>query len=137
MSRRLASWRLLSARSGTRSLWPCSLPISADLFRRWTLNPCLNSAQSCRIAGHAHAEMTAETVAVPSDTPNPTAPSFVLLSGRSRFDSWRGHGGGSLVVVLVLGSRASGLLEQRQGLAPPFPYLNMTFAPSAGLLHLS
>jgi hypothetical protein len=91
MSHRLVSWRLLSARSGTGSLWPCSLPINARTYLGGgPQTPCLNPAQSRRIAGHNHAETTAETVAVPSDTPNPTAPSLALLSGRSRFDSWRG-----------------------------------------------
>ena len=57
-------------------------------------NPCLNPAQSRRIAEDRHARQSPKPVATLSDSPNPTAPSFSLLSGRSRFDSWRGHGGG-------------------------------------------
>ena len=100
--RRACSGRISDAPSGWRAgicfqceaasaLWSCSLPITRGLFRRWTSNPRLNPAKSRRIPGHNHAETTTETVAVPSDTPNPTVSAFVLLSGRSRFDSWRGH----------------------------------------------
>ena len=93
------------------------------------LNPRQNPAQSCRIPGHNHAETTTEAVAVPSDTPNPTVPSFVLLSGRSRFDSWRGHGAQLSVLVRVSGSWVLRTVPTTCARLPPFPCLNMAFYP--------
>jgi hypothetical protein len=55
------------------------------------LDPCPNPAQSRRIAEDRHALQSPKTVATPSDSPIRPLYPFVLLSGRSRFDSWRGH----------------------------------------------
>ena len=54
---------------------------------------------------------------------------FVLLSGRSRFDSWRGHSGGSLVLVRVSGSLVLRTVPTTCARLPPFPCLNMAFYP--------
>lgn len=56
----------------------------------------LGLTQSRRIVENRHGGQSPKPIAATSDWADPADPAFVLLTGRSRFDSWWGHGGGRL-----------------------------------------
>jgi hypothetical protein len=130
MSRRLASWRLLSAGSGIRSLWPCSLPINArTCLGGGPQTPAKTQPNPVASPGIITSRRRSKPLLCLAIRLIRQPTSFVLLSGRSRFDSWRGHGGGSLVLVRVSGNWVLRTVRTTCARLPPFPCLNMAFYP--------